>query len=287
YGRIAHIPIEINFVNNRAFMIKYFEAIITLFELCERKKVPLIGISKESRTSFFREFLIKEILNEMEKDGRIKDAGKLLSLALDDKRKAIDEAEKLQDETIIKLIEELIHRRPDFQLILNCANSAGYTTPLLLGASLRWRREYDRIARDPEEFVISRFPLSSRKEEFVRRASKIVREILNLPAIVSFHLLPSKNDTPMRIDIPAWFFGIKEKISEVGWPEAVNVELGEILRLISAGYCGLDNYNIWLSAVDFEVRLRREIFENLYLPKFEEIVGRFATPRGYRRVRFP
>ena len=287
YGRIAHIPIEINFVNNRAFMIKYFEAIITLFELCERKKVPLIGISKESRTSFFREFLIKEILNEMEKDGRIKDAGKLLSLALDDKRKAIEEAEKLQDETIIKLIEELIHRRPDFQLILNCANSAGYTTPLLLGASLRWRREYDRIARDPEEFVISRFPLSSRKEEFVRRASKIVREILNLPAIVSFHLLPSKNDTPMRIDIPAWFFGIKEKISEVGWPEAVNVELGEILRLISAGYCGLDNYNIWLSAVDFEVRLRREIFENLYLPKFEEIVGRFATPRGYRRVRFP
>lgn len=57
--------------------------------------------------------------------------------------------------------------------------------------------------------------------------------------------------------------------------------------MLAAGYCGLDNYNIWLKAVDDEVKLRREVFENLYLPKFEEIVGRFATPRGYRRVRFP
>jgi hypothetical protein len=91
----------------------------------------------------------------------------------------------------------------------------------------------------------------------------------------------------MRIDIPSWVFGIEKRIPDVGWPEVVSVNLNEVLRLISAGYCGLENYNIWLKAVDDEVKLRKDIFENLYLPKFEEVVGKFATSRGYRRVRFP
>ncbi|NPB04611.1 MAG: hypothetical protein GXO39_09430, partial [Thermotogae bacterium] len=84
-----------------------------------------------------------------------------------------------------------------------------------------------------------------------------------------------------------WVFGIDTKLSEVGWPEPVDVNVDWILELVSAGYCGLENYNIWLSTVDRKVKLSREVFENLYLPEFEKIVGKSATSRGYRRVRFP
>lgn len=285
YGRLAHIPMEVNFANANNFMLSYFEGLIELLNLCKKNRILLIGISKESRTSFFREFLIKEIFNELEIDETTKNS--LLSLALDNKRKAIEEAEKTENEKVIKLIKELVNRKPDFQLIATYAESSGYTFPLLLGASQRWRREYDRIARNPREFVISHFPLSSRDDEFLKKAVKVAREILELPAIVSFHLLPSINDTPMRVDIPAWHFGIDEKITEVGWPEAIEVDIDEILKVILAGYCGLNNYNLWLTAVDSKVKFTRDVFENLYLPKFEEIVGRFATPRGYRRVRYP
>jgi len=293
YGRLAHIPIETGYVNDRAFMLKYFETVMELLETCRKENIPVIGISKESRTAFFREFLIKTIASEMKDEIGLntEKLEKLLSLALDDRKRAIEELEKLgkeKDTGILRdLIEELLARRPDFQLVLSYAQSTGYTTPLMLGASIRWRRSYERIVRDPEAFIRSNFPVSSRDRNFVDWALGIVENIPNLPAIVSFHLLPAVNDTPMRVDIPAWVFGIKEKLSEVGWPEAVSVDLNEILRLISAGYCGLENYNIWLKAVDDGVKLRRETFENLYLPKFEEIVGRFATPRGYRRVRFP
>lgn len=294
YGRLAHIPLETGFVRDRAFMLSYFDTVTELLEVCKRERVPLVGISKESRTSFFREFLIKTIAVESEIEVSKEEVERILSLALDNKRLAIRELERLEREKGEKkveflklLVEELLARRPDFQLILSLANTVGHTKPLLLGAPIRWRRAYDQISHDPEEFVRSNFPVSSRSREFVDWAVGIVEKIPELPAVVSFHILPALNDTPMRVDVPAWVFGIKKKLSEVGWPEAVNVELGEILGLIFAGYCGVENYNVWLSAVDEEVRLSRDAFENLYLPKFEEIVGRFATPRGYRRVRFP
>ena len=286
YGRMAHIPMEIKFSNRSGFLLDYFETLANMLSICRKHKIPLIGISKESRTSFFREFLIKEILINVEGiDEYFK--RRLLFLALDNRRKAVEEAEKTGNSKIIELINELVKRKPDFQLILSCAKSSGYTSPLLLGASQRWRREYKRIAERTEEFVISRFPMLSRNEDFLKKAVKVARNILDFPAIVSFHLLPAVQDTPMRIDVPAWYFGIEKRLWEVGWPELVNIDLDEILRLISAGYCGLDNYNIWLTAVDSEVKLSREVFENLYLPKFEDIVGRLSTPRGYRRVRYP
>ncbi|AIG97421.1 NurA domain protein [Archaeoglobus fulgidus DSM 8774] len=293
YGRLAHIPIETGYVNDRAFMLKYFETVMELLETCREENIPIIGISKESRTAFFREFLIKTIASEMRDEIGLsaEKLEKLLSLAIDNRRIAVKELEKIERERDVgilrDLIEELFARRPDFQLILSYAETAGYTMPLMLGASIRWKRFYERMVRDPESFVRSNFPVSSRDRNFVEWALRVVENIPNLPAIVSFHLLPVINDTPMRIDIPAWVFGIEERLSEVGWPEAVNVDIDRILKLISAGYCGLENYNVWLKAVDDEVKLRRDVFENLYLPKFEEIVGRFATPRGYRRVRFP
>jgi len=290
YGRLVHIPIETGYVNDRAFMLKYFETLIKLLESCRENGIPIVGISKESRTSFFREFLIKIVAEKLIDEIGLSKAEleRLLSLALDDKRRAVKELEKLKHFSILKeIMEELLARRPDFQLVLSYAKSTGYTTPLILGASAGWRRSYRRIVINPEGFIKSNFPISSRDRDFIKWARSIVEKIPDLPAVISFHLLPAINDTPMRVDVPAWVFGIKKKLSEVGWPEEADIDISKILRLISAGYCGLENYNIWLKAVDDAVKLKREVFENLYLSKFEEIVGRFATPRGYRRVRFP
>jgi len=293
YGRLAHIPIETGFANDRAFMLKYFETVSELLDLCRKENIPIVGVSKESRTAFFREFLIREIAISVKDDIDLstKDIEKLLSLALDNRRKAIEEVKKLEksrDIGILKdLIEELLIRAPDFQLILNYANSPGYTMPLILGPSIRWRRSLKMIIRDPESFVKSNFPVSSREKDFVDWAVSVVEKLPELPAIISFHILPAINDTPMRIDVPAWVLGLDNKLHEIGWSEPAKVDIDVILRLVSAGYCGLENYNIWLKAVDDEVKLRREVFEDLYLSKFEELVGRFATSRGYRRVRFP
>ncbi|RLI80190.1 hypothetical protein DRP07_09420, partial [Archaeoglobales archaeon] len=264
YGRLAHIPIETGYVNDRDFMLRYFETVIELLDTCRRKGIPIVGVSKESRTAFFREFLVKSIFDKIKDELKIEKPERLLSLALDNKKRAIEELEKLEGTSEVgilrELMEELLARKPDFQLILAYASSAGYTTPLKLGATLRWRRSYNSMIRDPKDFVKSNFPVASREEDFIDWAVKVVKKILELPSIVSFHILPALNDTPMRIDVPVWVFGLDDKLSEVGWPEPAEVDIGDILNILAAGYCGLDNYNIWLKAVDDEVKLRREVF---------------------------
>ncbi len=285
YGRLSHLPMELNLDNNKGFMIQYFETYLNLLDICKKKKIPLIGISKESRTSFFREFLIKQILKSKISNSQL--LNKLLSEALDFPKNAIKLAKSTKDDDIILLTEELIARKPDSLLILNNAHHAGYTKPLILGGSARWRRAEKKIKVDSKGYIESSFPILSEDIKFLNQAKKIITKMLDFPSIVSFHILPILADTPLRIDIPSWYFGIDRRLLDVGWPEVVNLDLSEILKLISAGYCGLGNYNIWLTAVDNEVRLSRKDFEELYLKKFEEIIGKKATPRGYRRVRYP
>ncbi|MBS7613080.1 hypothetical protein KEJ48_02375, partial [Candidatus Bathyarchaeota archaeon] len=43
--------------------------------------------------------------------------------------------------------------------------------------------------------------ISSRNTDFIKWASHVIERLLKLPAIVSFYILPSSLDTPMRIDV--------------------------------------------------------------------------------------
>ncbi len=285
YGRLAHIPLELKVENNKGFMIQYFHTIIELLDLCKQNEICLIGISKESRTAFFREFLLKELLKKEITDVDL--LNRLLSSALNNPRDALTIAESINNKKVLALTEELIARKPDSLLILNNALDSGHTTPLLLGATQRRRRERSLLQRDINNYISTYFPLMSRDDEFRKKAAQILTEMLDFPAIVSFHLLPTLIDTPIRVDIPAWYLGMSDKLLDVGWPEVLKADISNILTLLSSGYCGLDNYNVWLSAVDNEVKLSRKDFEDLYLKKFEEIIGKKATPRGYRRVRYP
>jgi len=288
YGRLAHVPLEIKSVYNRDFMIRYFETLIKLLKISREKNILLIGISKESRSSFFREFLIRSIILKLAGELGIEESEIyfILNMALDRKKEAIEMIEKLP-ETIRELMKEYIMRKPDFQLIMHYATTPGYTIPLVLSIPTRTKRAFKLIKNEPERYLRSAFPLLSTDKKFVEYALNIVKELPNMPSIVSFHVLPQINDTPMRIDIPSWVFGIEHSLSEVNFNEIVNVDVNKLLKIIFAGYCGLENYNIWLSTADRKVKFRRNIFENIYLPKFEEIIGRTATSRGYRRVRFP
>jgi len=293
YGRLSHIPSEYGFLNpiSKGLSIKYFEVLTQFIKKCEDNGILLMGISKESRTSFFRDFLIEQILEDKGLDGRSKKD--LLSLALKDRKKALKIAgniDKDGDKEIVRLIEELTARIPDFQLITLHAKHPGYTTPLILGASQKRIEEHEKYGFNKNSLIRTSFPTLSEDENTFKRLSRLYDDLFNLPAIISFHILPKQADTAMRIDVPSWYFGIHRRLIDVGWPEPADIKkdkMNEILDIISTGYCGLDNYNIWLSAADSRVKLSKRDFDDLYVPKFEEIVGRFATPRGYRRDRYP
>ena len=288
YGREVHLPFETNFLNDRDFMIRYFETFLRLLDICEEKKIWLIGLSKESRSSFFRECLLLnfalEIKNEIGLDE--KEIIELFSEVLDNKYQALKKVRSMNNEKLNILVEELLSKRPDFALILRYAQKTGYTMPLLLGASSRWRREVKQILNNPEAFLNSHFPVCSQNKEFVKNAKGVITKISDMPAIISFHVLPSLNDTPIRVDVPAWCFGIDDKLLDVGWPEKVNVDISNILEIISAGYFGPENYNIWLKAAHDGVKLTSEVFKNLYLRKIMDISGSYKMVRRSRYGEF-
>ncbi|MHA1284127.1 MAG: hypothetical protein ACTSQP_16635 [Promethearchaeota archaeon] len=96
-----------------------------LLDSCYKNGTLIIGISKESRTSFFREFLIKELLKLEMSDALL--ANILVNTALDNKRMAVMEAKKTGSDKIVRLIQELVNRKPDGLLIMKNAKSSGYT----------------------------------------------------------------------------------------------------------------------------------------------------------------
>lgn len=273
YGREVHLPIETSFANDRAFMIEYFETLLKLLEVAEENKIPILGVSKESRSSFFREYLLMQLAMEIKGEIGFEEGElvRFLSEILDHKSDALQKIEEIKNEKLKNIAQELLSRKPDFSLIMEYANFPGYTAPLLLGASARWRREVKQILKDPKEFLRSQFPVSIQSAEFVKRAVEVITRIPEMPSVISFHVLPSMLDTPFRVDVISWFFGIKRKLVDVGWPEKVDVELDEILDILSSGYCGVENYNIWLKFAHDSVKLSRDVFENLYLRKFFEI----------------
>jgi len=288
YGREVHLPLETTFSNDKDFMIEYFRTLLDLMDACMERNICLIGLSKESRSSFFREFLLLNLALETKDVLGLSEAEivKMFSEILDHRYDTLRKIKSLKNEKLRILVEELLSRKPDFALILKHAESPGYTVPLLLGASARWRRGVNQILSDPEGFLKSRFPICSQNEKFVDEAIEVITRIPEMPAVVSFHVLPSLLDTPIRVDVPAWCLGLKKRLLDIGWPEKVNVDVERILDIVSAGYCGPENYNIWLKAAHDCVKLPSDVFENLYLNKVMDIIGSYKKVRRERYGRF-
>jgi hypothetical protein len=284
YGREVHLLVETSFSNDRDFMIEYFRTFIKFMNVCRERRILLIGLSKESRSSFFREFLLLNSALEMENALGLDKAQiiEIFSEILDHKYKTLKKVGSIKNEKLKGLMKELLSRKPDFALILRYAQKTGYTVPLLLGASTRWKRDVNQILSDPRRFLISKFPICSQNEVFINNAIEVVTKIPEMPAIVSFHVLPSLKDTPIRVDIPAWCFGLETKLLDVGWPEKVNVDVDKVMGIISAGYCGPENYNLWLKAAHDGVKLSLDVFESLYLRKIMDISGSYKTVRRGR-----
>jgi hypothetical protein len=297
YGRAVHLPMEFRVEEERDVLLHYFRVYKDLLDLCCRSNILLIGVSKESRSTFYRDYLLSLILDE--KLGKLdigeEDKGLLRDIffqVLDLEKVALGRFYRLKKKygsslDIVELIlRELTSSRPDYQLIINYVSSVGYMRPLLLGPNVRMLRRLKEYSENPREYVGKYFPRLTMEggDEFVDWASKILRGIQEFPSFVSFYVLLDPRDSPIRVDMP--YYG--KMLFEVGWPEPVEVDVKNVLKIMVTGYCGLNAYNIWLKSVDEKVRLRREIVDDIYFPYLERIFGeKIIRGRGYRRVKYP
>ena len=297
YGRAMHVPVETKIEEDRTTVLEFFKTYAELLDLCRKKGILIAGVSKESRATFYRDFLLKQIfIEELEKTdieaGDKHRLGAIFPEVLENEKTAFSKFRKLKQkqasklETIELILTELASSRPDYQLVMNFAENVGYTQPLVLGPSTRAAERMRPFSLNPKKYVMNNFPITVRERgtEFIDWATETISRIPSFPSFVSFYLLMDVRDSPMRIDVPCW----EQPLSKTGWPKPIDVDLQALLKIMVSGYCGLDAYNLWLKNVDERVKLKRRVVDELYFPYMERLFqSKIIRGRGYRRVRFP
>jgi hypothetical protein len=297
YGRAMHVPVETKIEEDRTTVLDYFKTYAELLDICKKKGILIAGVSKESRATFYRDYLLKLIFGEELEQLDIEEGDKqklrdIFPEMLEKEKTAFSKFKRLKAkhgsklESIDLIFTELVSSRPDYQVVMSFAGKKGYTHPLLLGPSAYAARRIRSIAANPKKYTVGNFPIATREKgrEFVDWASKVVSDIPGFPSFVSFYLLLDTRDSPMRIDVPCW----DQPLSKTGWPKPIDVDLQALLRIMINGYCGLDAYNLWLRNVDGKVKLKRRVVDDLYFPYMEKLFGsKIIRGRSYRRVKFP
>jgi len=304
HGRFMAVPRDIPHEGQRGFMIDYFREYSELLEYCRNRKIIPVGVSKDSRVTLLRDHFLSVLLAEELKQ---------IGLSTEDAEEISETFQRIlrrrrgqrvrrfrllesrygagKLDRVLHILLEAKTLRSDHQMIMNFTNSEGYSTPLELGAYGRAAETLSRYEREPREYVNKYFPEAIEEaedpEKFIDEATDVLSKIPFFPTIVSFHTRLDKRDTPMRIDVPSWVFGINRSLRDLsGFSPLTGVDVDSILSMLKLLFGGIRHYNILLTSVDTEVRLKRDVVDQIYLPLLEkslELQLPLAHVRGYRR----
>jgi hypothetical protein len=138
----------------------------------------------------------------------------------------------------------------------------GYTTPLLLG-DYAIEKEVNLMNGKAESYRERYFRnIDPGKRDW---ATKVIDAIPYSPAIVMFHIIPSIQAQPLRIDIPACCLGINKKIMDVSPFQFIEKgRVGSVAAQLVEDFGGRDVYNALLYIVDREVRLGAKSVDQVY-----------------------
>lgn len=305
YGRVLHVPVCFDYPGETALYLKYVETLSELFEECRRRKILLLGVSKDSLAAHLTHILLRDVTKRMlEALSRDLSSEHMMQLRqnLTDRRQESSQAMRLvadlplaesQREMLRSLVTEIRHPRPDFALIFPWAKkTAGYTTPIEPYPDMPL---YKYRTKDLRAYVLRRFDdaladYHGREQDFETWAPRALQEAFGLPAIVTFCTKLAPNDTPLRVDVPAYNVGLPTTLTEL--PESQRLDppparVEEILQFLQMGYGGPDLYNVWLVRADEEARFPESDFTTLYEPLVEKELRLPLVPtRRNRRARY-
>jgi hypothetical protein len=304
HGRLMAVPRDLPYEGKKGFIINYFRDYAMLLDACRTRNIIPVGVSKDSRATLLRDHFLSVMLREELRrlDLSPEDAESITETfqrILCRRRGQRVRQFKLLESTygtgkldrVLQILLEAKTLRSDHQMILNFTDSAGYSSPLELGAYGRGSELISRYESEPDGYVRKFFPEAIDEaedpEKFIEDATQVLSEIPSFPTIVSFHVRLDVRDTPIRIDVPSWCFGIDRSLKDLkGFSSITEVDLNNILNMLRLLFGGIRCYNVLLTSVDSEVRLKRETVDRIYFPLLEKNLE-FQLPlthvRGYRR----
>ena len=302
YGRITHVPIAFNYPGERDLYLRYMQTFMQLLEECRKRKILILGISKDSVARHLTRILLESVKTEILKElGPALSADELDRLAplFDTEKKQSISARSIlknlpiskdQHDLVWDLLYELRRPRPDFSLIQAWTETSGFTTPIEPYPDVPL---FKYESQDPAAYVRRRFVHAyndyEREADFEKWAIPIMKDVFHIPTFVTFCAKLAHNDTAMRIDMPAFSAGLPTRISQLSSSRLLDpppARVTEVLSTLRGEYGGLELYNVYLVKADQEARLPMRDVRTLYEPLIEKELRIPLIPkRRERRVR--
>lgn len=299
FGRISHLPLELPIDGRELFMIEYINIYKRIFDISRKSNIILVGISKDSRASFFKRLILSNIISELVSDDKVcselssilreRNLGLLIRFLEDKVRTELKSK-------LISIFSLYTRNLPDVYFLKNLSRLDSYIShPIELSYDSFSSRNLISFIEgkiSEEEYIKSRFS-SIAKEINKEKYSKIelaLRSMKEYPTIVSFYVLFNKKDSPLRVDIPSYYFNLDHKLEDLFKTNFLSMnneeKLLRIVNYLKDQYIGYKNYNVLLKRVDEIVKLSNKVVDKVYIRLIEKKLNRILLfGRDYRRVR--
>ncbi len=287
YSRLMSHIIESPVLGDETFIIDHFKKLFKVLKEAKDKNIILLGLSKDSRDTFFRNAILDEIYYENRK--KIK-----RSLTPDEYRiiktviKEIDNPNESKVRTFRELIEkhpkildklEAIYReywisRTDWEIIYRFSEYPGFTFPIEKGLGRPEQLKiFKNMVNKTQNYISNHFKkylttlTEKRKATFIKEASFVIKNLSDMPTFISFHILLDMRDNPIKVDIPSWYFKDWNHLIHfpfVKFVKGVDPLLKKLISNIRELYGGIENHNLLLAAAHEDAVLKNRIYDEVY-----------------------
>lgn len=245
--------------------LKVLEQYLELYDVCQKRRVLLLGLSKSARSAVLGQALLDEnhsqtssllpqsgpdILKPLEADGYV-EASSNNSMHGKSQRAGMNGLPT------------------DGELLYRWTRGVGLTDPVLLGSS-----SFGRAGILADKILTSQIGQALFEPQLSPELKQVLDRLSNAPAIGTFYIRLAPGDDALRVDALASTFG-RSDLRLLGFTRIL-VPFTTALPLVQyllGEYGGLSVYHAALYVVDKEVRLHAATVDHIYLSVLRNQLG--------------
>jgi hypothetical protein len=251
--------------------LKVLEQYLELFDLCQKREILLLGISKSARSAVLGQALLDGSRSLASLVPQQPDSGTSKPLSADVQEDVeVSRGDSVNGKNQQRGMRSGMNGLPtDGELMYRWTKGAGLTDPVLLGSS-----SFGRAGAIADEKLTARIQQALLEPQLSPDLQRVLDRLSNAPAIGTFYIRFAPGDDVLRVDALASTFGRDDlrllRFTRTLVPYTTALPL---VQYLLGEYGGLSVYHAALYVVDKEVRLHAATVDHIYLSVLRRQLG--------------
>jgi hypothetical protein len=247
--------------------LKVLEQYLELFDLCQKRGVLLLGLSKSARSAVLGQALLEENRPLIPPTPQPLDA----STSKPSEADAQEDVEVPRGDAVNKKNQRrgMSGLPTDGELMHRWTKGTGLTDPVLLGSS-----SFGHAGAIADKKLTSQIKQAFLEPQLSSDLQRVLDRLSNAPAIGTFYIRLAPGDDALRVDALASTFGRNDlRLLEFTRTLVPHTTALPLVQHLLGEYGGLSVYNAALYVVDKEVRLHTMTVDHIYLSVLRRQLG--------------